>query len=80
MGADPYADVRFMLSAEDNLGIGRLKVMTYSGMAMGYALGLHAQGDAMMPSYLLTNRDSFHAPYLSLASSGLGRWYDLSLP
>ena len=72
MGADPYADVRFMLSAEDNLGIGRLKVMTYSGMAMGYALGLHAQGDAMMPSYLLTNRDSFHAPYLSLASSGLG--------
>ena len=72
MGADPYADVRFMLSAEDNMGVGRLKVMTYSGMAMGYALGLHAQGDAMMPSYLLTNRDSFHAPYLSLASSGLG--------
>ena len=72
MGADPYADVRFMLSAEDNIGVGRLKVMTYSGMAMGYALGLHAQGDAMMPSYLLTNRDSFHAPYLSLASSGLG--------
>ena len=74
MGADPYADVRFMLSAEDNIGagLGRLKVMTYSGMAMGYALGLHAQGDAMMPSYLLTNRDSFHAPYLSLASSGLG--------
>ncbi|MBC6444929.1 MAG: S8 family serine peptidase [Alphaproteobacteria bacterium GM202ARS2] len=72
VGADPYADVRFMLSAEDNVGIGRLKVMAYSGMAMGYALGLHAQGDAMMPSYLLTNRDSFHAPYLSLASSGLG--------
>ena len=72
MGADPYADVRFMLSAEDRLGDGRLKVMTYSGMAMGYTLGLHAQGDAMMPSYLLTNRDSFHAPYLSLASSGLG--------
>ncbi|MBC6444928.1 MAG: hypothetical protein GDA50_05760 [Alphaproteobacteria bacterium GM202ARS2] len=74
IGADPYADVRFMLSAEDSLGVGlgRLKVMTYSGMAMGYALGLHAQGDAMMPSYLLTNRDSFHAPYLSLASSGLG--------
>ena len=40
MGADPYSEVRFMLSAEDNLGIGRLKVMTYSGMAMGYALGL----------------------------------------
>ena len=72
MGADPYAEVRFMLSAEDRLGDGRLKVMTYSGMAMGYTLGLHAQGDAMMPSYLLTNRDSFHAPYLSLASSGLG--------
>ena len=74
MGADPYADVRFMLSAEDTIGVGlgRLKVMTYSGMAMGYALGLHSQGDAMMPSYLLTNRDSFHAPYLSLASSGLG--------
>ena len=73
-GADPYSEVRFMLSAEDTLGgrLGRLKVMTYSGMAMGYALGLHAQGDAMMPSYLLTNRDSFHAPYLSLASSGLG--------
>ena len=72
MGADPYSEVRFMLSAEDNVGVGRLKVMTYSGMAMGYALGLHSQGDDMMPSYLLTNRDSFHAPYLSLASSGLG--------
>ena len=40
MGADPYSEVRFMLSAEDNIGVGRLKVMTYSGMAMGYALGL----------------------------------------
>ena len=44
MGADPYADVRFMLSAEDRLGDGRLKVMTYSGMAMGYTLGLQFAG------------------------------------
>ena len=72
MGGDPYSEVRFMVSAETPLGAGRMRVMGYSGMAMGYALGLHAEGDAMMPSYLLTNRDAFHAPYLALASSGLG--------
>ena len=72
MGGDPYAEVRFMVSAETPVGAGRMRVMGYSGMAMGYALGLHADGDAMMPSYLLTNRDAFHAPYLALASSGLG--------
>ena len=72
MGGDPYAEVRFMVSAETPVGDGRMRVMGYSGMAMGYALGLHADGDAMMPSYLLTNRDAFHAPYLALASSGLG--------
>ena len=82
MGADPYANVRFMLSAEDTIGtgLGRLKVMTYSGMAMGYALGLHSQGDAMMPSYLLTNRDSFHAPYLSLSQQWSRRRYDIPFP
>ena len=72
MDDSPYATMRFMASAETALGSGRMRFMAHNGVAMGYALGLHAEGDNVIPSHFLPNRDSFHAPYLALASAGFG--------